>query len=239
MSNQRSLYLDRAGHPFHNSPMTRVWRLLALLSLAALVGGLALTAGEKERLLFRNKPADSYPARDAHDELVVAAEPFETPEEVREAFGKNDPSRAGILPLLLVITNTGKSTVRLEDMKAVFITFDRQKLEPVPANDVAIRLRKKVDVSQKPKSRIPGLPNIGGRGGDSGIEVLANAFEMRMIVPQSTASGFLYFDVGSTRNWLSGAKLFLTGMRWANNGKELMYFEVNLDKARPQPPASK
>lgn len=220
--------------------MTRVWRLLGLLSLAALIGGLALLAGEKDRLLFRNKPADSYPARDAHDELVVAAEPFDTPDEVREAFGKNDPNRAGILPLLLVITNTGKNTVRLDDLKARFITYDRQKIEPMAANDVAIRLRKKVDVSQVPggpKSKIPGLPGIGGRKGDSGIEVLANAFEMRMIVPQSTASGFLYFNVGRTRNWLSGARLFLSGMRWAHNGQELMYFEVDLDKAHPQPPA--
>ncbi len=221
--------------------MRRAWRWLALVSLGFLLGGLALRAGDKDRILFRSKPADSYPARDAHDELIVAAEPFDTPEEVREAFGKNDPNRAGILPLLLVITNTGKNTVRLDDLEAVFRTFDRQKLEPLPAKDVAIRLRKKVDVSETPgtrKPRFPGIPGLGGgRSGDPGMDALANAFEVKMVVPESTVSGFLYFDVGRSRNVLPGSKLFLTGMRWANSGKELMYFEVNLDQARSQPPA--
>lgn len=221
--------------------MTRVSRALVILFAAALALCFTLTASQKdasqkEGPSYRAKPADAYPARDAHEGLTVAAEPFDTPDEVREAFGKNDPHRVGILPLLLVITNNSDKAVRLDNLKVEFITYNRQKIEPTAARDVAARMRKQTQTSGNipvPKPRI-GLPGVGGES-DRGLDVLINAFEVRMAVPRSTVAGFLYFDTGRLQNWISGSKLFLTGMKWANNGQELMYFEVDLDQARAKP----
>jgi len=228
----------------HSSLVTRhffkaVVLFVAVLPLCLAIGASQKDAAQKDGLSFRGKPADAYPARDAHEGLIVAAEPFDTPEEVREAFGKNDPNSFGILPLLLVITNNSDKAVRLDNLKAEFITYNRQKIEPTAARDVAVRMRKKAQTSGSipvPRPRIT-LPGMGGES-DRGSDVLTNAFEVRMAVPQSTVVGFLYFDMGRLQNWASGSKLFLTGMRWANNGQELMYYEVDLDQARAKPAAT-
>ena len=47
--------------------------------------------------------------------------------------------------------------------------------------------------------------------------------------PHSTARGFFFFDVQGISNPLAGASFYLTGVRDAKD-KELMYFEVPLEK---------
>lgn len=204
--------------------------LLALVMLAVLG-----TADEKEQPGFRPKPAEAYPARDAHEGLIVAAEPFDTREKAKPVFGKHDLAKAGILPVLVVIANTTDKTVRLENLTVQLITRERQKIEPTPAGAVLARLKGKIRYPAGPTpSRIPRLP----RGRDSeAVEVVFHEFSMRLLPPEATASGFFYFDVGRGRDWLPGSKLFVTQLFWAHNGQPLMYFEINLDDAlRAAPP---
>ena len=82
----------------------RIRGSVALLGVALSACG--AVAGEKERLAFRAKPAEAYPARDAHEGLIAAAEPFETREKAKPVFGKPNLAKAGILPVLVVIANT-------------------------------------------------------------------------------------------------------------------------------------
>jgi hypothetical protein len=215
--------------------LRQVWPA-ALLCLTALVLGSA-GASQRDQREFRVKPAESYPARDVHENLVVAAEPYETPDEIKSAFGKDDPYKLGFLPVLVVISNNSAKTVRLDRMKVEFITRERQKVEPTPANDVVLRLRGGGRPPDIPGQRLPRLPG-SKPAGDKGADVLARAFEMRMVPPQATASGFMYFDVGRRRDWLAGAQLYLTGLVWANDGQELMFYEVDLDKAHAAPRAA-
>ena len=213
--------------------MSRAFRRIALCCLVvllALAPGTA-RAGQKERLLFRAQPAGAYPAKDAHEGLIVAADPFDTPAKSSAVFGKLDLRRIGILPILLVITNDTNKTVRMDKFSVLLITRDRQKLEPTPGDSVARRLRGKDGLpGDRTPSPLPKIPRRSSRN-DTSIEVQVHEFNMRMVLPNSSASGFLYFDVGRSRDWVAGSKVYLTDLVWANNSQPLMYFEVQLDDA--------
>ena len=47
-----------------------------------------------------------------------------------------------------------------------------------------------------------------------------------MLPPGEQANGFFYFQTSHRR----GAKIYLTGIREANSGKELFYFEIPLSE---------
>ncbi len=199
---------------------------------------LRVAGGEKERLLFRSKPAGEYPARDAHEGVVVAADLFDTREKSKAVFGKLDLQKAGILPVLVVITNATDRTVRLDNLEVRLLTADRQKIEPTPAETATLRLKGKGKGGDPRDSGRSPFPRLPRGGGGAGLELQVHEFNMRMAVPNSTISGFFYFDVGRGRAVLAGAKVYLTEMRWAHNAQPLMYFEVNLDDVvRGAPPA--
>ena len=211
----------------------RIWGGVAFLGMALLACEAA--AGEKERLTFRPKPAEAYPARDTHEGLTVAAEPFETRQKTKPVFGKHKLAEAGILPVLVVIANTTDKTVRLDSFSVQLLTQDRRKIDPTPAGVVVQRLSGKK--GKKLPFPLPRLP--GGSRGNAAMEVLVHEFNMRLLPPDSTASGFFYFDIGRNRDWLRGSKLYLTRLFWAHNSQPLMYFEVPLDEALHTRPTTK
>jgi hypothetical protein len=47
-----------------------------------------------------------------------------------------------------------------------------------------------------------------------------------MLPAKESASGFFYFQA----TYRSGSKLYLRGIRQASTGKELLYFEIALDR---------
>lgn len=203
----------------------RFWLVAMVLAVVCL----PLAAGEKERLMFQAKPAESYPARDEHEGVIVAVEPFEKAEESKAVFGKNDPGRVGIVPVLLVIANRTDKTLRLDDLKVQFIARTREKVEPIEPDAVMGRMGKKVERGM-PGPPSP-IPRISVRKDAGALEVLVHAFNMRMVPPNGTASGFLYFDLGEGHEWLPGGQLFVNNLRWANSGQELLYFELDMDKS--------
>jgi hypothetical protein len=56
-------------------------------------------------------------------------------------------------------------------------------------------------------------------------EIEGRAFTAKMIPPGQTASGFFYFQTGMQR----GSTVYLSGLREAASGKELMFFEIPLE----------
>ncbi len=209
--------------------MTRVGRFAAAAVLLLVLPAGAV-AGEKQRLLFRARPADAYPARDSHDGVIVAAEPFHSRERIKPVFGKQELLKAGILPVLLVITNNTEKAVRLDDLSVQLITADHQKIQPTPAETVLARLRGRGGAKPQDTGPSP-LPRIPRSSGPSGLEVQVLAFSMRMAPPGSSASGFFYFDLGRRLDLVSGSKVYVTQLFWAHNSQPLMYFEMNLDDA--------
>ena len=85
---------------------------------------------------FRPKPATEYPNAQKTSGLVIAAEAYSTEEQTKVAFGKLNPNKYGVLPVLLLMSNQSGKVLRLEKMRIEYITRDKQNIESVPASEV-------------------------------------------------------------------------------------------------------
>ncbi|HEY1203085.1 MAG: hypothetical protein ABSH46_20150 [Bryobacteraceae bacterium] len=192
---------------------------IVLLSIAAAF------AGEKERPAFKPGPASSFATRQTISGVTVAAVALRSDAEAEPAFGKVNPYKYGVLPVLVVIQNDSKQTIALDGLKVSFVLPDHDRVEATPAADV-----KYISGPSAPNVHagpVPQLPTHVSRSksplGEWQIE--GRAFAAHMLAPKDSASGFFYFRA----TWQSGSTLYLTGLREPASGKELFYFEVPLD----------
>jgi hypothetical protein len=105
-------------------------RAVLLLSIVSAFGA------DKEKP-FEPRAIESYSARQTVEKLTIAAEPFSTAAQAREAFGKLNPNQHGILPVLVVMKNEGDQALSLEQMKVEYVSPARDRVEATPASDVA------------------------------------------------------------------------------------------------------
>ncbi len=176
-----------------------------------------------DKTTFQSKPVGEYPHRQASEGVTIAAQPFITDDEAKEAFGSLNPWRYGVLPVLLVIQNDGKDTLRVEKMKVQYELPDNSRIDATPASDVRYARNVKVP------TRIPGssLPiHLGSKKNPlDEWEIEGRAFSAKVIPPGQSASGFIYFQTPETS---AAASVYVAGLTNAVSGKELYYFEIPL-----------
>ena len=193
---------------------------------------LALASASLAAEPFRAKTADKYPAKQKQGDLIVAVKAFVSEKEQRSAFGNVRPYKHGVAPLLLVVSNAGKSTYSLENLRVRLVTGDREGLEPISGEDLASFNPKG---HQPTRRTIPGVPGLSRtrvkKGPLDREEITQNEFLAPIVTPKSTASGFLYFWVGTDQP-LAKASAYITGVYDITNGRELFYFEIPLGNGR-------
>jgi hypothetical protein len=197
--------------------MKRIFGLaVMILSIAA------ARADEKEK--FSPPPAASFATKQVQGKVTVAAVPYVNEDEIKAAFGKANPPKYGILPVLVVIQNDSDKALRL-DLQAEYIDPDGKHIEAVPARDVmyAGKSPKRPNVNPVP---LP-IPRSSGKGPLNAWEIEGRAFSARMLPAGESVNGFFYFQT----RMQSTAKLYLRGLSEAQTGKELFYFEIPLDTA--------
>jgi hypothetical protein len=174
-----------------------------------------------DKTTFQSKPAGEYPHRQTSEKVTIAAQPFLTDEETKEPFGKVNPWRYGVLPILVVIQNDGADTLRLDRIKVSYILPDNTRVEATPPGDVKYLL------GVKTPTHIPGssLPiHVGSKKSPlSEWEIEGRAFAAKVIPPGQSASGFFYFQ---TENTSDAALVDVDGLKNAASGKDLYYFEI-------------
>jgi len=178
-------------------------------------------AADKET--FQAKPADEYPNKQTTDGVTMAAEAFTTDDQAKTAFGRLNPWRYNILPVLVVIRNGSPNSVRLEKLHFEYELPDHSKVDSMPASDV-----KYAQGPGRPKVSVGPLGGVrvGGRKGPLNVpEIEIRAFSAKMLPPGETASGFVYFETDVESQ---GASLYVTGLENAATGKQLYYFEIPL-----------
>lgn len=190
-------------------------RLMPLL----LVPGLFLLGADKTT--FQSKPVTEYPHRLASEKVTIAAQPFVTDEETKEPFGKLNPWRYGVLPILVVIQNDGADVLRVDHIKVSYVLPDNTRVEATPASDV------KYVLGVKTPTHIPGssLPiHLGSKKSPlNEWEIEGRAFAAKVVPPGQSASGFFYFQVDTTSE---AATVYIDGLKNAASGKDLYYFEI-------------
>jgi len=189
--------------------------------LALFLSITAAFAADKDRP-FHVGPVEGYANRLTQSGVTIGAEPYDTEAKAQEAFGKLNPYRLGILPVLVVMKNEGSKAIRLDRLKAEYAGPDRNKVEATPAPEVRyLNGPRQPNVTVGPT----GAPKIGKRKNPlDAWEIEGRAFAAKILPPGQTASGFFYFQTGIQRS----STLYLTGLSEADTGKELFYFEIPL-----------
>jgi hypothetical protein len=201
--------------------------------------GLCIAAGITARA--QNDPA-SLPARDVHQGLLVAVNPYLSAERYKAKFGKHTPYEAGIVALEVFFRNDNDVPLRL-DLKTVRLLIgapgeSRQRLDPLSPEDVADRvlLKPSKDPSQQ-RPRIP-LPGTVGRGSgrDKNWEEFAAtlrsaAMSTDVLPPRGTTHGFFYFDINRRFDLLSEARFDVPDLVFMLDKKPLFFFQIDLAPA--------
>jgi len=190
--------------------------LMVLLSIAV------ASADDKDKARFDPGPASSYPNHQTLDKITIAAIPYVTEEQAKSAFGKVDPYKHGVLPVLVIMQNGTGKTLRL-DLHAEFVDPGNRHVDATPASDVVY-----VDADVK-RPRMPHttpypnpFPHKAKKGPLNTWEIEGRAFPAKMLPAGESAFGFFYFQ---TEN-IPGSKIYLTGIKDAASGQDYFYFEV-------------
>jgi hypothetical protein len=197
--------------------------MTAFLSIAA-VSMTSIYGAADDKAAFQAKPAVEYPHKQTSEKVTIAAEQSITDEQAKEAFGKLNPWRYGILPVLVVIQNDSPNAIRLDRLKFVYVLPDNTKVEATPAADV-----KYIMGAKQPKTIPDPLGGLHvGKGKKNPLaewEVEGRAFSAKMLPAGQSASGFIYFQ---TQQNSDASSLYISGLVNAVTNNELYYFEIPL-----------
>jgi hypothetical protein len=190
-------------------------RVLAGLSILLSIS--VSFAADKEK--FSPGPASSYPAKQVQGKVTVAAVPYVNDDEIRTAFGKANPYKNGVLPILVIIQNDSDQALRL-DLQAEYIDARDRHIDAIPPRDI-------LAAGHAPKRPPPvssPIPLPKKKNPLSAWEIPGLAFTARMVPAGESVHGFFYFQSRLEPN----SKFYLTGLSEAKSGKELFYFEIPL-----------
>jgi hypothetical protein len=220
---QFSFIIDRMTPPF-----TRRLRFVSLIACVTSLS-LSLSAKDKDFAKPQAQPAKTYPAHDNHtDEKVgIAADPYDTPEKAK-IFSINFREH-GFLPVFFVVTNDGSQPISIANMQVTLTTANNSKLTPAAPDDIYRRIVNPHG-GTKPQMPLP-FPRDKVKGAitqKERNEVESSQFAARAVEPNTTQSGFLFFDIQDIDAPLAGAHLYVTGVDDAK-GTELMYFDISMD----------
>ena len=193
-----------------------------LTSIAALLASNKAWPAGKDEPKFTPGPAAGYPSHQTSEKVTIGVAAYINDEENRPVFGKKNPYDYGVLPLLVVIQNDSGKTIRVEPLQAVLVLPNRDRIEAIPAKDVRY-----LTGPRRPKVMVgpTGQAKIGkSKNPLDAWTIEGRAFAAQVLPPGQSASGFFYFQTGYQR----GASLYLSGLREAESGKELLYFEIPL-----------
>jgi len=193
--------------------------------------------------LAQNAPADPMKlrARDSHQDLLIAADPYVTAERYKDTFGKHSPYAAGIVAIDVYFRNDNNTPIRLNpDTIRLEISLpgvERQRLEPLSPEDVADRTLLKADANPRARRPFP-FPNSGNGSGKSkawnemDTMLRSVAVSTDVLPPLATTHGFLFFDLNHDFNAIRYAHLYIPDLAFMTNNKALFFFELDLGVAQ-------
>ncbi len=176
-------------------------------------------AVDKDHPAFHPPPAADLPNHQTNDQVTIGVEAYTAGDKIKVAFGKVNPYQYGILPVLISVQNSSGQAIKMDGMKAEYISPLGARIEATPAKDVP-----STQGGGRPSPPIGVIPPRVKKSPLNVWEIEGRAFAAEMIPPGNSAYGFIYFQAGL----LKGATIYLSGMTVAATGKELMFFEIPL-----------
>lgn len=205
--------------------------VLALALLGPAVGAQGPAATQDE---------EGFLARDTHQDVSIAARPIPDTPEAERIFGpKAAPTRAGFLPVELLIRNDREESIAVA-LERIVVVSGREEFEQAGTRTVALWLYPPPDVKE-PKvggSRLP-IPWPSGpkvakdkkRAEREEAEASLRSRQLRVekIAPGAHARGFLYFDLRRASIDLAQSYVYIPEVNAVDSGEGLLFFEVSLE----------
>ncbi len=206
--------------------MRRIALGAALLSAAVLATTVAppLRAGDA----FRPRPAEQYSHKQSQGPVTVAIQAFAGEAASKEIFGKAEPNKIGVLPVLLVISNQGTSVIKLENLRVRYVPAPgAEGIEALRGADLATF---NPDGYQPKQRKIPGVGTTRAKvkkGPLARPEIADREWSAPLVPPGVEEHGFFFFHVGENGPRRE-ASIYITGLFDMSAGQELFYFEIPL-----------
>lgn len=221
----------------------RACQAVVCLTLAPLMAGLAAVA------LAAQEPAveaEAFLARDSHQGVTIAARPIPDTPEAEKVFGENAaPTRAGFLPVELLILNQRDEPIAV-NLERIEIFSNGERFEQADPERVALALYPRPEsvepkVGTGPRLPVPWpqgpkVPKDKKRAQREEAEAALRSRQLRAtrVAPEGRARGFLYFDLRGAAIDLTQATVYLPEVDAVTSGEGLLFFEISLKPyARP------
>ena len=193
------------------------------LSIALMGAVLFAFRPSSDEKLFQAGKAGDY-AHQLSEQVLVGAKAFDNADLVAEAFGKKtDLLKYGVLPVLVVIENKRDRAIDLNGLEVSLVAADGKHWMPIGPDELQLLFKNGHRTPKLPGVGVPfPLPQKKNPLANGSIE--ERAFAAKMLPPGDSASGFFYFEGHAE----VGDSVYLSGMRDARSGKEILYFEFPL-----------
>jgi len=174
-------------------------------------------------------------ARDSHQDLLIAADPYVSAERYKDAFGKHSPYPAGIIAIDVYFRNDNSMPIRL-NLNTIRLVIslpgvERQRLEPLSPEDVTDRTLLKADANPKLPRPFP-FPRPSGGKSKPWVEMdtmlRSVAVPSDVLPPKGITHGFLFFDMNHDFEAVRDAHLYIPDLAFMGNNKALFFFELDL-----------
>jgi hypothetical protein len=181
----------------------------------------------------------SLPAHDAHQDLLVAADPYTSADQYKARFGKHTPYEAGVLAIDVFFRNDNDLPIRL-NLNTIELLVGapgqrQQHLSSISAEDVADLVLTKPTKDPTPRFPIPRIgaprPKHDKNWEDFAATLRAAALSTDLIPPHATTHGFVYFDIDRHYDWLANARFDVPDLSFLNSPKPIFFFDIDLAPA--------
>jgi hypothetical protein len=180
-------------------------------------------------------------ARDAHQDLTIAADPYVSSERYKkEIFGKNSFYVAGIIAIDVYFRNDNNVPIRVNPETIQLVISqpgqERQRLGPLSPEDVADRtlLTANANVRARRPFPFPGSSSTTGHSKDW-VEMTTTlrsvALGTDVLPPHATTHGFLFFDLNHDFGAIRTTHLYISDLAFMTDNKALFFFEIDLGDA--------
>ncbi|MDE3136201.1 MAG: hypothetical protein KGL59_06485 [Acidobacteriota bacterium] len=176
-------------------------------------------------------------ARDSHQGILIACDPYQDTERAKKAIGKENPLKAGILPVEVYVQNSTRLPVAIS-LDSIRLEIappqaEREQIEPLSAGDVATLI-----LHPQPKNpsqrRLPiPFPTMGHNGKWQKLhdQLQSLAFPDAVVAPGATVRGFFYFNLSGDFSVVRYARLYVPDLKFLGNTQAIMFFDVHFSPA--------
>lgn len=177
------------------------------------------------------------PARDSHQGLLIAADPYLTSERSEQKFGKKNPYSAGLLAIDVYLRNDMEIPLRVNldtmELQIAIPGHPRQRLESLTVQDVAYRIV--LPNGAAPRGKRGPIPGVSG-GKTKEIAKMEDSLRYLMLQsdlvgPHNTTHGFVMFDIARHFEDTERSTLYIPDVSRFGSGEKLFFFEIDLRPA--------